>query len=902
MAWYRRLFTVARAGRRAREFERERAFHLAERADELRAAGLAPHAAAAEARRRFGNPAVPRGPSVATWLESAAGDARRAARSLRRSPLFALVAVGSIALGMGATTAIYSLLDAVSLRALPVPHPDELLQVGTADRSRGGVREVPFGNQFFTNPLWEALRDRPNGFASVAAYGTGRVNLAPAGEARWATLAFVSGDYFRLFGVAPEVGRLFSKRDDVRGCPAVAVLGHAFWQRTYAGDRHVVGRTISLDGTPFEIVGVTRAGFTGPEVGRVPQVLVPLCAEAAMRRDQSWLDARSTWWLAIIGRRASDVSPTTVAARLQAIAADVYGTTVPSQWGVSQQREYASRTFAVAPVPRGLSELRSRFGRALAALMAFVALVMVIACVNVANLLLARTAARRHELAVRLAIGAERARLVRQLLAESVLLAVSGAATGLLVARWGAAALVAMISTPRDTVELDLALNGRLLAFAALAATATLVIFGVLPAWRGSRVAPQSAMRGAGRGVAEGHSRFTTAKMLVAAQVALSLVLLVAAGLLVGSLRKLATEDPGFRPDGVLIVRSDLRQTGLPEERLGALREALLAALRAVPGAADASASEMTPIGDSAWNEDLVIDGYTPKSPEDALVWFNSVTPHYFATMRTRLLLGRDFDATDRQGAPRVVIVNEAFVRKFFGAASPLGRHLGRRMGDTMSAPFTIVGVVENAKYRTLREDPSPTVYVAMTQEHLSSAVLTAELRAAGDGADAAALAPAARAAVARVDPRVVVEFRTLSGQVASSISRERLLAVLSAVFGAVALALATLGLYGVMAYSVTRRTTEIGVRQALGADRARVVRMVLADVGRVVVVGAIVGAAAAAPVGRFMESLLFRTRPVEPLVIAGAAALLALVALVAGLVPARRASRVAPMTALREE
>jgi putative ABC transport system permease protein len=421
----------------------------------------------------------------------------------------------------------------------------------------------------------------------------------------------------------------------------------------------------------------------------------------------------------------------------------------------------------------------------------------------------------------------------------------------------------------------------------------------VLPAWRAGRVAPQSAMRAAGRAVAEGHSRFTTAKALVAAQVALSFVLLVAAGLLVGSLRRLATEDPGFRPDGVLLVSADLSRSALPEAQLGPVRAALLERYRAIPGVADASASEMTPVGNSTWNDELVVDGFTPNKPEDALAWFNSVSAHYFSTMQTRRLLGRDFDASDTKESPKVAIVNEALARKFFGTTNALGRRIRTRMGDSLSAPLTVVGVVENAKYQSLREDPSPTVYVAMSQA-APSGVLTAELRTAGG--DATALAPAARAAVASVDPRIVVEFTTLSNQLASSISRERLLAVLSGVFGAVALALATLGLYGVMAYSVARRTTEIGVRQALGADRGRVVRMVLADVARVVLVGGVAGLAGAAFVGRPMESLLFRTRPVEPLVLAGVAGLLGLVALLAGLFPARRASRVAPMSALREE
>jgi predicted permease len=889
MAWYRRLF-------RADDFERERAFHLAERADDLRAAGLTAREADAEARRRFGNPRPPR--DLATWLDSATADLRTALRALRRSPVFTLVAVGSLALGVGANVAIFSLVDAVSLRALPVPHPEQLLQVGVAHAGEGGFVGVEPDDQRFSNPLWEQLRDRPNGFAAVAAYGNLRANLADAGEARYAVGAFVSGGYFRLFDVAPAVGRLLTARDDVRGCPPVVVLGEAFWSREYGRDPNVVGRTLSLDGKPFRIVGVAGGRFTGPEVGRVPPFLVPLCAEPALRGDQSRLDARSDWWLSVIARRPAGADPRQIGARLTAIAPEAYAATLPPGNGAAHRERYLSHTFSLGALPRGLSSLHDRFHGALLTLMAFVAVVLLIACANVANLLLARGAARRRELAVRTALGAGRGRLVRQLLTESALLATLGAVGGLFIARWGASALVGMISMPGGRVELDLPLDLRLLGATALVTALTVALFGVLPARRATRVAPEAAMRAAGRAVVEGHSRLTLGKALVGAQVALSLVLLVAAGLLVTSLRRLATDDPGFRQEGVLLVTTDLRRGGVPKEQLGAVRAALLETLRAVPGVADASESHVTPVSGDRWNDVIVVDGYTPRDPDDAQILFNRVSPRYFATLGSRLLAGRDFGAADAPTAPRAAIVNEAFARRFFRDPRPLGRQFHTRVGDTLSAPLTVVGVVENAKYQSLREEPGPIAYVAMTQG-TPGPTMNAELRTVGDPAS---YAPAVRAAVARVQPRLVVELTTLSSQAAASISRERLLAVLSAAFGAVALALATLGLYGVMAYSVARRTTEIGVRQALGADRGRVVRMVLADVGRVVLAGALVGAVAAAPVGRLMASLLFRTRPVEPLVLGGAAGVLALVALLAGLLPARRASRVAPMTALREE
>jgi predicted permease len=903
MAWYHRLFNLSRSDRLSSEIQREMDFHLAERADSLRAEGLAGRDAELEARRRFGNRGLlgerTRETDLVAWFDSAAGDVRYALRALRRSPVFAIVAVGSIALGIGSTTAVYTLIDAVSLRALPVPHPEELLQVGTVEASKGGFVGVTGEAQYFSNPLWEQLRDRDNGFTAVMAYTNARFNLANSGEARYASGIMASGDYFKVFGVTPAVGRLFTAQDDVRGCPGIAVLSYAYWETEFGRRGDIVGQTVSLDGKPVRIIGVARDGFAGPEVGGAPQIFVPLCADQYFRGERHTLDARSHWTFRVMGRRPSDVDPRVVATRLQAIAPDAYASTIPSTASVERQREYVTRTFALAEVPRGLSSLRTQYHRALLTLMAFVALVMLIACVNVANLLLARAAARSREVAIRLAIGAGRSRLVRQLLTESTLLAALGAACGLILARWGAAALVSMISTPGRAVVLDLSITRNILAFTGVVTALTAAIFGLVPAWRGTRVTLQTAMKTNGRGSVESHGHFTLGKALVSAQVALSLILLAGAGLLVGSLRKLSAVDTGFRADGLLIVSADLRRIGVPRDQLGPYRDALLTTFRALPGVTSASSSDLTPVEGSSWNDHVVVDGYTPKERGDELAWFNRVTDGYFKTMDTRFLTGRDFNAADRPSSPQVAIVNEAFARTFFGTTNPLGRQLRTQLRDTLSSPVTVVGLVENAKYRSLREKPSPIVYLATSQSPSGSATMTAELRSPSDPST---LVPAVKAAVARIHPGILLEFRTLSEQLASSISRERLMARLSGLFGGVALALAMLGLYGVMAYSVTRRRNEIGVRLALGADRVRVVRMVLADVVRIVIVGCAVGAAAAAASGKFVAAFLYGMEPVEPLVLWAAAGLLLLVALAAGLIPALGASRVDPVAALREE
>ncbi|MGH7506940.1 MAG: ABC transporter permease, partial [Longimicrobiales bacterium] len=495
-----------------------------------------------------------------TWLDSFARDVRHAVRGLRRAPVFAFVAVLSLALGIGANTAIFTLIDAVVLRPLPVPAPEELVIFGMSASVEQGERQA---GASFPNPLWEQIRNRQTGMSAVAAFSDTRLNLAEGGEARRVRAAHVSGDYFRLFGVNPAHGRLLRVSDDVRGCAPTAVLGHGFWRSEYGGDIGVVGRTIELEGTPFEIIGVAPNGFHGAQVGTDPQVYVPLCSEEAMRGEGSILDRRDTWWLQVMGRRETDVTMAQLGARLAAIAPASFAATVPQDgWGESERQAYLAQSFFVLPAATGVSMLRDRYTGALVILMAGVGLVLLIACANVANLLLARAASREREFAIRAAIGAGRARLARQLVTESILFALMGAALGLVIARFGAQALVALIAQDDGGIALDLSLSARVLTFTTAVAVLTALLFGLVPAWRAGRVDPQTTMSERGRGIAQGHGRFTMGKALVAAQVALSLVLLVGAGLLVGSLRNLVTLDPGFRTDGVLIASADLRPAG----------------------------------------------------------------------------------------------------------------------------------------------------------------------------------------------------------------------------------------------------------------------------------------------------------------------------------------------------
>ena len=899
MAWHHRILNIFRSNRISRDIEREVEFHIAERMDHLRAGGISEEEARRLARQQFGNETAQRervrSMDIAEWVESVAGDIRYALRSLRHSPVFAIVTIASLGLGIGANTTIFTLLDAVVLRPLAVDRPDELAYITMSTTGKSGAGD------YFTNPLWEQVRDRQDAFRSLAAFGETSFNLTDAGEARHVVGWYVSGDFFTTFAVAPEAGRLFTRSDDVRGCGGSAVLSHRFWKREYGGRPEAVGSVIRLTGHPFEIAGVAEESFRGPDVGREADVYLPICAQAVVQGPANTLDNRSSWWMRVIGRLTPGVDTRQASARIAAIARASYESAVPQHWRAEEQREFVTRTFYVRPALKGFSDVRDQYGSALLALMAGVALILLIACANVANLLLSRAQTRHRELAIRLAIGADRRRLLRQLLTESMVLAAAGAIVGLVVAQFGTRALVALITTPdvSGTVSLDLALNGRLLGFTILVATITVTLCGLVPAWRATRVNAQMAMKAQGRGVVEGHTRFRVGKALVVAQVALSLVLVVSAGFLVGTFRNLTRLDPGFDASGVLLATVDLRRANVAADGRASLHQQFLDRVRSLPGVTHASSSDLIPMGRGSWNDEIIIDGFTPKTREEGVTWFNEVSPGYFSTMRTRILAGRDFGTGDVAGGERVAIVNEAWSRRFFGERSPLGRQFRLRDRRTLTPPYTIIGVVQNAVYQNLRATDEPTAYVAQSQSVSPVATRIIELRTNGDPRS---LIPGLRTALASVHSAVTLDFKPLEQQLADALQRERMLAVLSGLFGSVALALAILGLYGVTSYSVARRRNELGVRIALGAVRARVMRLVLGEVGFVVMLGIVIGTVGAQFASKQVAPFLYGTEPADPKVYLSAVMLLATVAFIAGLIPAWKASRVDPIEALREQ
>ena len=878
-----------REGELAAEIESHLQFHID---DNLRA-GMSPVEARRQAVLRLGGVESTkenyRDRRGLPWLETAWRDVRYAVRVLARDKGFTAVAVLTLALGIGANTAIFGLIDAVMLKSLPVQRPEELLQV-----MMGG------GDTIFTNPIWEQVRDRQDVFSGIFAYGDDRFNLAPGGEARYVQGAWVSGDFFETLGVQPALGRPLTKADDRRGCAATAVLSYDFWQDEYSGSPAVLGRSLSLEGQPFQIVGVAARGFSGVAVGRPMNIYAPLCAEAIVRGKNSWLDGRSSWWLMVIGRPRAGVSAQQATARLRVLAPEIFQATKSPGWRVETSKAYEQRTFETEPAAGGISDLRGQYGNALMVLMGVVGVVLLIACANVANLILARASVRRREIAIRLALGAGRGRLIRQLLTESILLSFSGAALGVLLAQWGSHLLVRLLSTDSSVVSLNLQVDGRMLAFTAAVAVCTTLLFGLAPAWLSTRVVPSAAMKNGGRGAIGELSRFSFGRALVIVQVALSLALVVCAGLLLGTFRKLAAMDPGFRHEQVLLAAVNLRNAHYSTAQRRAVFSDVLERLRALPGVRSASTSDITPLSGAGRNGLVVVEGFVARRRRDSLVFFNQVSDRFFETLGTPLVAGREFDERDTPGSAKVAIVNETMARKFFGQANPLGRSFRIQNGGTLEAPLEVVGLVRDTKYGTLREETRPIAYLPTSQSiEPARESQNFELRSVAAAADAI---PGVRAAVAELNSNIVIELKPLSVQLEESLTRERLLAVLSGLFGGLALLLAMIGLYGVMSYNVTRRQNEIGIRMALGAGQWRVQAMVLRDAAMLVALGLTAGVGLSLAGGRLVKSFLYGMKASDPVALGGAVALLALVAAVAGYLPARRASRVDPMVALREE
>ena len=838
------------------------------------------------------------------WLEQLWQDVRFGLRVLGKSPGFTALAVLTLALGIGANTAIFSLIDSVMLRMLPVASPGDLLQVKTLIPGRPGE---PSGA--YTNILWEQVRNRQDVFSHVFAWGeaNGRddspnFDLSEGGVAHSAHGLWVSGDFFGGLGLRPAAGRLIAPSDDRRGCRAIAVLSYGFWQERYAGKDSAIGASLTLGRRPFEVIGVAPAGFYGMEVGDKFDVAAPICAAAIFDGTASRLDDRGWWWLQIAGRAKPEVSRAQVITRLRELSPGIFTAALPPDLAAEWQRRFVQRTLTALPAGAGVSEfgLREQFGEPLDILMAVVGVTLLIACANIVGLMLARALARHREISVRLALGASRMRLVRQLLVESILLSCAGALLGLLFSHWGTALLVHSLSTFRNTVFLDLAPDGRVLGFTAAVAVLTGILFGILPAFLSTRVSLTSAMKGS-QGIEIGRSaRFHPRNWIVSSQIALSFLLLATSGLLLRSFAKLTTLDLGFDRDNVLLVSADLKAAKLPPEREIATYESIENRLAALPGVLSVGRSLLTPMQGGAWSTGVSIDGFKSLPVDQAETWFNAVSPAYFAALRMPLLAGRSFSSGDTSTGSKVAIVNQTWARRFLPGQNPIGRifRIQRNSGQA-GPPIEVVGIVRDSKYESVREATHPTAFFPIAQVPAVFGRETFEVRTA---IRPSALVSPVQSAVASVNKGVSIEINTLARQVDDSLVQERLLAELSAFFGGLALILTMVGLYGALSYMVARRRNEFGVRMALGAQGSAILRLVARDIAVILVGGIVAGGLLSLAATRLIQNLLFGLEARDPMTLAAAAVVLSAVAFLAGYIPSRRASKVHPMAALRCE
>jgi predicted permease len=848
------------------------------------------------------------------WLGNRAADLRYALRMIRKTPGASAIAVISLALGIGANTAIFSLVDTMLLKQLPVRSPQELFLCSSAP--------PPRPVQSWNYPDYCALRDRNRSFSGLAAASwnamTVGMQLADGNAATSAELTqalIVTGNYFQVLGVTPALGRLFNTEEDrAPGASPYAVLSFDYWQSRFSADPRVVGRKVRLNGYPFTVIGVARKGFRSTDVSVGPNFYVPVMMRSEITGVPfpRW-NSRYNFWMLTVGRIKPGVNLKQAEAELTVI----YKAQEDTERRTATDQRFVNKSSPVFLVPaaRGYSMLRNRLEKPLLVLMVVVGLVLLIACANVANLMLARGAARQREIAVRLAMGATRGRLTAQLVTESMVLALLGGAAGLAVCWAGLNVLLKYLPQPGYTrLSLEIAPDARLLAFAAAVSLLTSILFGLAPALASTRPGLVTALKADTPG--SGGSRFGLRNVLVVVQVALSLLLVIGAGLFVRSLGQLGALDAGFRRGNTTIAMVEPGRNGYKGQRLRNFYQRLLAETEMLPGVRSAALAVVTPLSGSFLNGNFAVEGYAPKGSDPKYMDMNMVGPRFFETMGIAVVAGREFRDEDNPAAsedppetldpqrrpplagPRVAIISRGMAQRFFAGRNPIGSHLCLDEKYDPARAFEIVGVVADAHYSGLRERTQPMIYVPVWRLDASSRALC--VRTAGD---AAGLGDALRRVLARIDPALpLLSTHTMQQQIDDNILQERLLTTLSSFFGGLALLLAAVGLYGVVSYSVTRRTREIGIRMALGAERAQVVRLVARQAFALALLGAVIGVPSALALARVVKSFLFGITAQDPLAIVLATLTLAAAAALASLVPALRAARVDPMTALRHD
>jgi predicted permease len=826
-------------------------------------------------------------------------DVRFALRSLRRAPAFTIVIVLTLGLGIGANTAIFSLMDQVLLRTLPVRAPEELVLLDGPGPFSGRTNN----NMTFSVPMFRGLeqgsRDVMAGM--LARYDTS-ATLSTGTRSERVFVELVTGGYFEVLGVTSVVGRTLGADDDrMPGGHPVVVLSHGFWQRRFGGQSSILNQEIRINNRPMTVVGVAARGFSGLDAGSPADLFVPIMMKAELTPTWNDLDTWRSRWVTIMGRRRPGVTQEQAAAAMNVVYRQQLhedAKTLRASTSDDVRKRFLAKTLLLHPGHRGRSDLRTQFSTPLVVLMAMVGLVLLIACANVANLLLARAAGQQKEVAIRLALGAGRWRVVRTRLTESFLLALGGALVGVLLAWWTTSVLIDTLPFDRAVQNLSADPDLRVVLFAIAISAMTAALFGLAPAFQATKPSLTSALKEEAAAVAGGGRQARFRKGLVVAQVALSVLLLAGAGLFTRSLYNLRSLNPGFVAENVLQFSVDPALSGYSRERSGALFRQIHDQLASLPGVTSASAAVVPAMTDSEWRSTVQVQGYTRKEGEDMNPTFNGVAPGYFSTMGMPLVSGREFRETDVLDAPRVAIINETMAKYFWGTENPLGRRFGLGRIENDNA-IEVVGVVRDAKFTTMRDEIPRFVYVPYMQEEALD-TMTFYVRS---HPDAGGVPGAARQVVQRLDPNLpIFDMKTMEAQVDESLFLERLVAALSMLFGGLATVLAAVGLYGVMSYTVSRRTREIGIRMALGAARGSVLWMVLREVAVMLAAGIVIGLPVAVGLSRFVESQLYGLSPTDPPTLILASTLLSGVAMLAGYVPARRATRVDPMLALRYE
>ncbi|MBZ5606442.1 MAG: ABC transporter permease [Acidobacteriia bacterium] len=924
-AFFRKLGWVAKRRSREEQLAEELRFHLEEEADERRETGLGEDDAHWAARRELGNLAAIQEETRAAWgwtlAEQWIQDLRYAARMIVRNPAFTVLAATSLALGIGANTAICSFMDALLMRRLPVRDPASLAllkwHVTGGKTLRGSVIDDVSGyfyddpktgktTEIFPYPAYEMLRKSTGVLSDLFAYRqAGKLNLMMQGEADVVNGEYVSGNYFQGLGVAPGAGRLIRDDDDRAGAEPVLVLSYGYAQKRFGDPARAAGQPVTVNHLPFIAIGVAPAGFYGVDPSRAPDFYLPLHDDLRIEKAGAQYLDNHYYWIEMMGR----LRPGVTIASAQAALAALFEPWVASTARNDRERRNLPEFFLMSGAG-GIDKLRREYAQPLFVLLAMVGLILAIACANIANLLLARATARRREMAVRLSMGAGRGRVIRQLLTESLLLACIGGALGILLGMWGVRFLTLLLPHNGASVATQPELNWHVLAAAFALTVITGLLFGLAPALQATRVDVMPVLKESRTGERRRRMRFSLSQILVVSQIALSLLLLVGAGLFVRTLSKLESLEMGFRRENLLVFRINARQAGHGDPEILSFYSGLARRFAAIPGARASAVANSPLIGDGAWGWPVVPAGKEPPALAPSghgsgmaatSTRVLATGPGFFSALQIPLVAGREFDEHDRVGSLPVAIVNEAWLKTNLPEGNPIGRHVVSTPPDKKPQEMEIVGVVKNARYDDLTGDFPSVVYMPFCQNlNVHAAEMTYFLRTSGDPL---AYAADVRAIVHQADARVpVTNLGTQAAQIDDEISQQILFARLCTGFALLALAIACVGLYGTMSYMVARKTGEIGIRMALGARRGPVVWMVLRQVLVMAAIGLVIGFPVAYGLSRLVESLLYGIRPNDPAALAIAAATLIAAAVLAGYAPARRASRIDPIAALRHE